>query len=75
MAALSIGMGAGVAVVHAALLRSWPGGGLVGEVARLALVILGGATFVGVGMAVLRVPEGRILVSKLRGFARGGVGR
>jgi hypothetical protein len=70
MLAVAVATGVCCGGGHAALLRLAPGGGGVGEIARLgAAVTLGFATTVG-GALALRVPEAKAVVSAVSRLAR-----
>lgn len=69
MVALSAVMGVGCAALHGALELWLPGGGIGGDVARLALVIAAGAAFALEGARRLGVPEARALGERMGAFA------
>lgn len=59
MVAVSLLMGLACAGVHAALLHGVPGGGLAGQIARLAAAVGVGVATTAAGALALRVPEAR----------------
>jgi putative peptidoglycan lipid II flippase len=63
---VSVVMGAISALTHAGLERWAGGGGLAGEIARLAAAIAGGVACVALGIHALDLPEGRALLAILR---------
>ena len=72
MLAVSLATGLCCGGVHAALSRFVPGGGLAGEIARLAAsVAVGIATTLG-GALAFRVPEAHALVAAVMRLARRG---
>ena len=66
MLLVSVVMGGACRLLHDWLESGWPGGGLTGEIVRLAIAIVAGVGLLLVGVAVARVPEGRLLLSFLR---------
>jgi putative peptidoglycan lipid II flippase len=72
MAAVSLLMGLGSASAFAGLLRWLPGGGVAGQIARLAVAVgVGVATTAG-GALALRIPEARAVAAALSRLARRG---
>ncbi len=65
VAALSVLMGFACASLHAFLERTAPGGGIGGEVGRLALAIGAGVAIVAAGAFALKIPEARTIASRL----------
>jgi len=72
MAVVSVAMGLGCHVAHAGLVQVVPGGGVAGEIARLAAAVAVGVVVAGGGALALRVPEARALASALSRMARRG---
>ncbi len=74
VAALSVGMGAASGLLHAWLERSLAGGGIAGEIGRLAVAVAAGVAIFGAGALALRIPEARMIAERLAALAprRGG---
>ena len=70
MLLLSALMGTLVAWIHAGLERSIGGGGLPGEIGRLAVAVAGGVLFLAAGLQALKVPEARALMGRWPGRRR-----
>jgi putative peptidoglycan lipid II flippase len=74
MVFVSLVMGLCCGGAHAALVVFVPGGGVAGEIARLAVAVaVGGATSLA-GALALRVPEARAFAAAVSRMARRGVG-
>jgi putative peptidoglycan lipid II flippase len=72
MALVSLVMGACCGGVHALLAHLLPGGGVAGEIARLAAAVAVGVATAAAGALALRVPEARALVGAVARVARRG---
>jgi putative peptidoglycan lipid II flippase len=72
MAVVSIVMGTCCGGAHALLVRLLPGGGVVGEIARLAAAVAVGVATACAGALALRIPEARALAGAVGRVARRG---
>jgi putative peptidoglycan lipid II flippase len=72
MAVVSLVMAVCCGGTHALMVRLAPGGGLAGEIARLAVAVLIGVATAGAGALALRVPEARALAEAVARLARRG---
>jgi putative peptidoglycan lipid II flippase len=72
MAIVSLVMGGCCGGAHALMVRLLPGGGLTGEIARLAFAVAVGVGTAAAGALALRVPEARALAQAVARVARRG---
>jgi putative peptidoglycan lipid II flippase len=70
MALVSLVMGGCCGGVHAGLVHLLPGGGVAGEIARLAAAVAVGVATAAAGALALRVPEARALAGAVARVAR-----
>ena len=72
MALVSLVMGACCGGTHALLTHLVPGGGIAGEIGRLAFAVAVGVATTAAGALLLRIPEARTLAAGVSRLARRG---
>ena len=69
VAVLAVVMGFGCAGIHAGATRLAPGGGLFGEIARLAIAVAAGIGMTVAGGIAVKIPEVRAVVARIAALA------